>query len=70
MQTKDYEFEIGREKINRITCNDGTVPKAKEECKVDTNEFITCGPGESYVVELLDLAQKSIQGLAVAPSLG
>jgi hypothetical protein len=60
MQTKSVSFDLDRLRINRITCWDQSQPKPGEDCKVATSEQITCGAGESYVVELLDLAQKRI----------
>jgi len=69
MTEKDYEFKLDRQKINRLTCRDNTQPK-DGDCKVDTNEYMTCGPGEQVHVELFDLEQQRIQDLDVPVSLG
>ena len=41
----EYDFDLSRERINRLTCFDGSTPKAGESCKVDSDELMECGPG-------------------------
>lgn len=58
-QSKEYSFDINREKINRITCFDKGSPMENEDCRVDPSEFLECGEGQAYVIEMFDLASLS-----------
>ena len=52
---KEYNFDINREMINRITCFDGTSPStANGRCNEQPSEFLECGEGQPYIIEMFD----------------
>jgi len=52
---KGYKFELDKERINKITCFDGSQPEAGKSCETNSDEFIECGAGVPYIIEMLDL---------------
>ena len=57
--------------VNKITCaNNKEIPAKDQVCKFENTDFLACGPGQSYVVELFDKAAQIERGTATPPSLG
>ena len=76
---REYNFDLDRESINRITCFNGETPSKTREapneqwqhsCDIDQNEMLECAAGSSYIVEMFDMAQKRIRGIDSGKSIG
>jgi hypothetical protein len=65
--SKNYDFTLDQASINQETCVSNE--DASNGCQADP-EFVMCGPGQPYVVELFDRNKQTQQGLAQPPSIG